>query len=97
MKMRGNFSCRMAGCLVRVNNGENEVPHEYEAERKTKGMMSARNRRAVRSVGSSVQQSNQEQVAKGRDPARAEEDRGTGQGTSGKRNRADGVFYGRPV
>ena len=30
-----------------------------------------------------MQQSNQEEVANGRGPARAEEDRGTGQGTSG--------------
>ena len=60
-----------------------KVPHEYEAERITKGHMSARACRVVRSVGSSVRQSNQEEVATGRGPARAEEDRGTGQGTSG--------------
>ena len=33
-----------------------------------------------------MQQSNQEEVANGRGPARAEEDRGTGQGTSGAVN-----------
>ena len=61
-----------------------KVPHEYEAdERITKCQMSARTCRAVWSVGSSVQQSNQEEVANGRGPARAEEDRGTGQGASG--------------
>ena len=46
------------------------VPHGYEAER-------------ITNRGSSVQQRNQEEVGNGRGPARAEEDRGTGQGTSG--------------